>query len=344
MANEIKLPRFSKTMEEGAVVNCLVKVGQEVNKGDILFEIETDKATLEMESPDEGFVKAIVAQNDQTVAVGDVLLILGEENEKVSVKTAVKKPTPKSAEKIAKITAKEDIAEALKELKISGQQSYKLGQKVPLSKLGRITAEHTVQSKQEKPCFYLNVNVDVAELAELQEKLKVSVDDFIIKALALGMNKWPIMTGRLEGDSVRLADSIGIGIAVSVKDGIAAPVVKDADKKSISQIAEYRKDLLERLEAAKLSADDFQDGCITISNLGSLGIDSFIPVVIPDQCSILGVGKITDTCVMRKDGLAVRKFMKMTLAVDHRIANGAEAAQFLHFVIDLLGEPEKLTE
>ncbi len=344
MANEIKLPRFSKTMEEGAVVNCLVKVGQKVNKGDILFEIETDKATLEMESPDEGFVKAIVAENDQTISVGDVLLILGEEDEKVSVKTAVKKSTPKPAEKITKITAKEDIAAALKEVKTDGQQVYKLGQKVSLSKLGRITAEQMVRSKQEKPCFYLNVNIDVTELAALQEKLKISVDDFIIKALALGMVKWPIMTGRLEGDSVRLAGSISIGIAVSVKDGIVAPVVKDVDKKSISQIAEYRKDLFERLKAGKLSADDFKDGCITISNLGSLGIDSFIPVVIPDQCSILGVGKITDTCVMRKDGLAVRKFMKITLAVDHRIANGAEAAQFLSYVVDLLQEPQKLAE
>jgi pyruvate dehydrogenase E2 component (dihydrolipoamide acetyltransferase) len=344
MAKEIKLPRFSKAMEEGAVVNCLVKIGQKVSKGDVLFEIETDKATLEMDSPEEGFVKAIVAENDQTVAVGDVLLILGEENEKVSVKTAIKKSTPKPAEKTAKITAKEDIAAAVKESKTSERQVYKLGQKVPLSKLGRITAEQMAQSKQEKPCFYLSVNVDVTELVELQEKLKVSVDDFIVKALALGMVKWPIMTGRLEGDSVRLADSIGIGIAGAVKDGIAAPVVKDAAGKSISQIAEYRKDLFERLESGKLSADDFEGGCITLSNLGSLGVDSFIPVVIPGQCSILGVGKITDTCIMRKDGLTVRKFMKMTLAVDHRIANGAEAAQFLSFVVDLLDEPEKLRE
>jgi pyruvate dehydrogenase E2 component (dihydrolipoamide acetyltransferase) len=342
MAKEIKLPQFSKTMEEGAVVNCLVKIGQKVNKGDVLFEIETDKATLEMESPDEGFVKAIIAENDQTVAVGDVLLILGEEDEKVSVRTVIKKSAPKPAETTSKITAKEDIAAALKEAKTSGQQSYKLGQKVSLSKLGKITAEQMVQSKQEKPCFYLSVNVDVTELAALGEKLNVSNDDFIIKALALGMNKWPIMTGRLEGDSVKLADSPGIGIAIAVKDGIVAPVVKEADKKSISQIAEYRKDLLERLEAGKLSADDFDSGCITVSNLGALGIDSFIPVVIPGQCSILGVGKITETCVMRKDGLIVRKFMKMTLAVDHRIANGAEAAQFLSFVVDMLDEPEKL--
>ncbi|MBU2457865.1 MAG: 2-oxo acid dehydrogenase subunit E2 [Planctomycetes bacterium] len=342
MAKGIKLPRFGKTMEGGAIVNCLVKVGQKISKGDVLFEIETDKATLEMESPAEGFVKAIVAQNDQTVAVGDVLLILGEENEKVNISTAVKKSSPKTVEKIAKTTAKEDIAAAIKETMACGQQNYKLGQKVPLSKLGRITAGQMVQSKREKPCFYLSVNVDVTELAALEQKLKVSVDDFIIKALALGLVKWPIMTGRLEEDSVKLADSPGIGIAIAVKDGIVAVVVKDADKKSLSQIAQYSKDLSERLKSGKLSADDFKDGCITVSNLGSLGAESFIPVVIPSQCSILGVGKITDTCVLHKDNMVIHKFMKMTLAVDHRIANGTEAAQFLSYVVDLLGEPQKL--
>jgi len=342
MSKEIKLPQFGKTMTEGAIVNCLVKTGQKVNKGDILFEIETDKATLEMESPDEGYVKTIIAQNDQTVAVGDVLLILGEENEKVSVKAAIKKSPPKQAEKIAKITTKEDIVTTLKEAKTGGQQVYKLGQKVPLSRLGQITAGQMLKSKHEKPCFYLTVNVDVTELTALQEKLKVSVNDFIIKALAMGMVKWPIMTGRLEGDSIRLADSPGIGIAIAVKDGIVAPVVKDAAGKNLSQIAECRKDLFERLETGNLSSDDFKDGCITVSNLGELGIDSFIPVVIPGQCSILGVGKIAESCVMHKDNMAVRKFMKMTLAVDHRIANGAEAAQFLSFVVDLLGEAQKL--
>jgi pyruvate dehydrogenase E2 component (dihydrolipoamide acetyltransferase) len=295
-----------------------------------------------MESPGEGFVKAILAQVGQTLPVGEVLLILGEENEKVNLDTVIKKTSQKIADKPAKITADADIAAALKESINSNQQGYKLGQKIPLNKLGRINAEKTLQSKQQKPCFYLNVNVDVTELTALQEKLKVSVTDFIIKALGLGMVKWPIMTGRLEGDSIRLSDSPGIGIATAVKDGIAVPVVKDADKKSLSEIAQYSKSLLERLQTANLSADDFKDGCITVSNLGELGIDSFIPIVVPGQSSILGVGKITDTCVSKGGEISVRKLMKMTLAVDHRIANGAEAAQFLSYVVELLQEPGKL--
>jgi pyruvate dehydrogenase E2 component (dihydrolipoamide acetyltransferase) len=211
-----------------------------------------------------------------------------------------------------------------------------------LNKLGRITAEKTLQSKRQKPCFYLNVNVDVTELTALQEKLKVSVTDFIIKALAVGIVKWPIMTGRLEGEFIELADSIGIGLAIAVKNGLAAPIVKDADKKNLTEIAQDSTSITERTRAGKLSPDDLKGGCITVSNLGSLGIDSFIPIVVPGQCSILGVGKITDTCVSKGGEISVRKLMKMSLAVDHRIANGAEAAQFLSYVVDLLQEPGKL--
>jgi pyruvate dehydrogenase E2 component (dihydrolipoamide acetyltransferase) len=354
MAKEIKLPRFGETMEEGTIVNCLVKVGQKVKKGDYLFEIETDKATFEMESPDEGFVKAIVAQPGQTLSVGDVLLILGEENEKISArgcltanieKTISKKTT---ADAPAEKTPTDKITQADLTAAAQSQAGYKLGQKVPLSRMAKITAEKMLQSKREKPCFYLNITVDVAELAAYREKLnksadiKMSFNDFLMKALSLGLVQWPIMTGHLEGDSILLADSIGIGLTTATDKGMVAPIVKDVDKKNLAQIAQYSTTIVERSETGKLTPDDFEGGCITISNLGSLGIDSFIPIVIPGQCSILGVGKITDTCVSQDGQMSVRKFMKMTLAVDHRIANGAEAAQFLSYVGKLLEEPEKL--
>lgn len=395
MAKEIKMPQLGQTMEEGTVVNCLVKIGQKVNKGDILFEIETDKATLEMESPAEGFVKAILAQQGQTLPVGEVLLIIGEENEKVNIDNIVSKKTTiaevpvveksavaqqysvdeeikskkVSASPRAKAKAKElnvnlvdvkgtgpggrvteeDVVAAANDTRTTaGEKTYKLGQKVPLSRLGKITAEKMVQSKREKPCFYLNIAVDATEFVAFRDKLnqsagtKISFNDFIMKALSLGLNKWPIMTGRFEDDSIQLADSIDIGLAVAVKDGIVAPIIPDVDKKNLTQIAQYSTSLIERARAGKLLPDDLQGGCITVSNLGTFGIDSFIPIAVPGQCSILGVGKITDTCVSYKDSIVVRKFMKMTLAVDHRIANGAEAAQFLNYVAELLQEPQKL--
>lgn len=312
MAKEIRLPRLGETMEEAIIVNCLVKVGQKVKKGDFLFEIETDKATFEMESPYEGFVKAIVAQPGQTLPVGEILLILGDENEKAGTTEKPGKKTP--AEKPSK--------------------------KMPTD-YGKLTrAEKMLLSKREKPCFYLNINVDVTELCKkLNKQTEISLDDFLIKAVAVGLAQWPIMTGRLQDDNIVLAESIDIGLYTTAGGKALAAVLKDVDKKNLAQLAQYRKDLMKDVQTENYP----EGGCITISNLGGLGIDSFIPIVEPGQCSILGVGKITDTFVLENDTPTVRKFMKMTLAVDHKIANGAEAAQFLSFVGKLLEDPEKLT-
>jgi pyruvate dehydrogenase E2 component (dihydrolipoamide acetyltransferase) len=345
MAKEIKLPQLGRTMEEGTIVNCLVKIGQKVKKGDYLFEIETDKATLELESPQEGFVKAILAEQGRPLPVGEVLLILGEENEKINVEKIVsKKTTPVPTQK----TPAEKITQTDINAAVQDQTNYNLGQKVPLNRMAKITAEKMLRSKHEKPCFYLNITVDATELVSFREKLnksadiKISFNDFLMRVLALGLKQWPIMTGRLEGDNILLADSIGIGLAITAKGGLIAPIVKDVDKKNLTQIAQYSTALIERAESGKLTPDDLQGGCITISNLGPLGIDSFIPIVVPGQCSILGVGKITDTCVSQDGKMSVRKLMKMTLSVDHKVANGAEAAQFLSYVGKLLEEPQKL--
>ncbi|OQA02877.1 MAG: Dihydrolipoyllysine-residue acetyltransferase component of pyruvate dehydrogenase complex [Planctomycetes bacterium ADurb.Bin401] len=324
MGREIKLAQMGQTMEEGTIVSCKIKPGQKINKGDVIFEVETDKATLEMESPAEGIVKEIVVAEGQTVPVGDLLVIL-EDEVKAAPAAAKKTETAKAVE-----------------------PAYKPGQKVPLNKFMKIIGEKMVQSKREIPCFYLNVAVDVTDLAAYRQKLnsegnvKVSFNDLIIKALGLGIAKWPIMSGRFEGDSIQIAESIGIGLAISVKNGLVAPIVKEVEKKSIQEIAQYSTALIERAKNGKLTPSDIDGGCITVSNLGAFGIESFIPIVVPGQCSILGIGKIADTCVSSDGNIVIRKMMKMTLAVDHRIANGAEAAQFLDFVAKMLAEPEKL--
>lgn len=224
------------------------------------------------------------------------------------------------------------------------------GQKIPLTKFGKIIAEKMLQSKREIPCFYLNVVVDATELVGLREELnktgsvKISFNDMIIKALAMGMAKWPIMSGKFNGDSIQLPESIGVGLAIAVKGGLVAPIVKDVDKKTLAEVAQYSAALIERTKAGKFLPTDLEGGCITVSNLGAFGIDSFIPIVVPGQCSILGVGRIADSCVTQDGNIVIRKLMKMTLAVDHRIANGAEAAQFLNCVAEILQEPKKLIE
>jgi len=396
MVKEVRLPQLGQTMEEGTIVNCLVKVGDEVKKGDVIFEIETDKATLEMESPAGGYVKHILVKADETLPVGEPLLVLGDKDEEVPqgfvdslkgraaaapdtaqavpaaqttpaepAKAEPAKPAGKimaspRAKKLAvdlgvdlasvtgtgpagKIT-EQDIKAAADAKPVSAAQKkvseaeVKLGQTIPLNRLQKITAERMLKSKREIPCFYLTVKADVTKLVELRTKMnqngdvKISYNDFIIKAVATGLEKYPIMTGQLEGESIKLAGTINIGLAISVPDGLVAPILKDVNKKDIKQIAGDSQALVERARNNKLAPTDLEGGCITVSNLGAFGIDNFIPIVVPGQCSILGIGQITDTCVPDNGNVLIRKLMNMTLSVDHKVANGAYAAQFLDFV------------
>jgi len=397
MAKEVRLPQLGQTMEEGTVVDCSVKLGDEVKKGDVIFEIETDKATLEMESPAEGFVKYVLAELDETYPVGAPLLVLGGKDEDVpqtfvdslEVDAAAApvveaadatqaapaapaaepaKPEPAPSKPAGKIMASPRAKKLAGDLgvdltavtgsgpggKITEQDVQNtadakggkeapateagLGATIPLNRLQKITGQRMLKSKQEIPCFYLTVKADVTELVGLRAKLneagdvKVSYNDFIIKAVAAGLEKYPVMTGQLAGDAIKLAETINVGLAISVPDGLVAPILKDVNKKDVKQITADSQALAEKARANKLAPTDLEGGCITVSNLGAFGIDNFIPIVVPGQCSILGIGRITDTCVPDDGGIAVRKLMKMTLSVDHKVANGAYAAQFLDYV------------
>jgi len=387
MAKEVRLPQLGQTMEEGTVVNCLVKIGDEVKKGDVIFEVETDKATLEVESPAEGFVKYILVEEGQTLLVAEPMLVLGKKDEDVpqsfvdSLAAAqsvaepaagVSVPEPvqqvKPAEKPAKVIAsprakklatelgvdiaavtgsgpggkitEQDVKDAAGKapVKKSGKVEIKLGAVIPINKLQKITAERMLKSKREIPCFYLNIRADVTDLVELRTKMnaegdgKVAYNDFIISAVAAGLEKFPVMTGQLDGEHLVLADSINIGLAVDSPQGLIVPVVKNANKKNIRDIAVCTAELIEKAKAEKLALTDLEGGCITVSNLGAFGIDSFIPIVIPGQCSILGIGQIADTYVPNDGGTDIRKMMCLTLSVDHKVANGAYAAQFLDYV------------
>ncbi|MBA7686582.1 Dihydrolipoyllysine-residue acetyltransferase component of pyruvate dehydrogenase complex [subsurface metagenome] len=405
----------------------MVKVGDEVKKGDVIFEIETDKATLEMESPADGFVKHILAEVEQTLPVGGALMVLGEKDEEIpqsfidslkgSAPAAPAAEAPAAAEAAAVVAAAERAKPELEPTKPAGKvkasprskklaeelgvslaavtgtgpdgriteedvrkaaaskpaapsvaaPEVKLGETIPLNRIQKITAQKMLQSKREIPCFYLTVKADVTDIVELRTKMnktspakgrihpvrnsignnmtqkgkisngvKISYNDFIMRAVAIGLEKFPIMTGQLAGDTIRLAEAIGIGLAITVPGGLVAPIVKDVNKKDVVQIARDSKVLIEKARSNKLSLTDLEGGCITVSNLGAFGIDSFIPIVVPGQCSILGIGQITETCVPDNGNIITRKLMNMTLSVDHKVTNGAYAAQFLDFVRKLL--------
>ncbi|MHC4266515.1 MAG: dihydrolipoamide acetyltransferase family protein [Planctomycetota bacterium] len=401
MAKEMRLPQLGQTMEEGTIIECLVKVGDEVKKGGVVFEVETDKATLELESPADGFVKKILVEVDQTLSVGEPLLVLGEKDEEVpqdffnSLKenipvesvpetaVSVAEPQPaklkghkKDTEKViasprAKRLAKElgvdlssiagtgpggkiteddvkKVADEQPDSSIVSIEDVKLGASFKINKLQKLTAERMLNSKLEIPCYYLNVRIDVTKLAEERAKLnedgdvKISYNDFLIKAFALGLEKFPLMTGQLEGDVIKLAQSINIGLAVETPRGLIVPVVKDVQTKDLRQIACETKGLIEKAKSEKLALTDLEGACITISNLGAYGVELFIPIVIPGQCSIVGVGQIIDTCIPNNNNVNISKMMNINLSVDHKVANGAYASQFLDFVKKLLGNPSEL--
>jgi pyruvate dehydrogenase E2 component (dihydrolipoamide acetyltransferase) len=356
MATEVTLPQLGQTMEEGTILGYLVKVGDQVKKGDCIYEVETDKATLEVESPADGFVKHLLAEIGQTLLVGDAVLILGEADEQVpqSLIDSLKPVSaPADAETLAPEPAPQDGA-PVTELAGTQQQTtppveYKLGAKIPLTQKQKITARKMLESKREIPAFYLNVKVDVTDLVELRAQMNkagdanVSLNDFIMRAVAIALERFPIMTGQLAGDAISLAETIDIGLAIALPDATIAPVVRTVDKKNVIEIARESSDLVEKARNNKLTPADLQGACVTVSNLGALGVDSNTAIVVPGQCSILGVGRITETCAPENDNFISRKMMNLTLSVDHRITNGAYAGQFLDFVRRLLQDTANFT-
>lgn len=225
----------------------------------------------------------------------------------------------------------------------------KLGERVLLTKTQKIVGQKMLLSKQNIPCFYFNTIVDMTEAVNFRMKfnktaaIKISFNDIIIRAVGLAISKnWPLLTGQIDGNYIQLKDSVGIGLAIAVEDGLVAPIIKAVESKSLEDIAKAARDLIDKAKANRLNPDDLTGGCTTISNLGGFGIDSFIPIVVPGQATIFGIGKITDTCVPVDGNILVRKLMAVTLSLNHIVLNGAEGAQFLACVKKYLESPESL--
>lgn len=219
---------------------------------------------------------------------------------------------------------------------------------VRLTKIQRLIAERMLNSKRNKPCFYIASKADVTELMGLRRKLgkslgvKITSNAFFIRALALAARKYPVMTGRLDCDKIVLADAINVGFAVSGPRGLVVPVIKDADKKSLAEIAASDELLTDKARHNKLTLEDMQGETIALSNLGAYGIDSFLGIVPPPASTILSAGNIVRTIVPDAGKMAVRKIADLSLAVDHRVINGLYAARFLSFIIEQLQNPQQL--
>jgi pyruvate dehydrogenase E2 component (dihydrolipoamide acetyltransferase) len=346
MAEAIVLPQFGQTMEEGTILRFDVNEGDRVNKGDVIFEVETEKTTLEVESSAEGFVKKILVKVGQIVPVNTAVMVLGDKEEKVS-EELVKSLLDKVDGQAFRRETGDSVSAKAEQLCFS-ESAYGLGMKIPVSEAQAVAAERMLESKRGIPCFYLNTSVNVGRVLDLcappseRTGAEVSIEDFIIRAVALGLVQFPVMSGQLSGGGfICLADKICVGLVVGTERGPVAVVIEGAGDKSVVEIACCREELIANI-SDEFSFDNLAIACITVSSLGAGGVDLFVPVVIPGQCSILGVGGVKELCVPVDGDFVIRKSLNLALSVDHRIANGAEAAQFLGFVKRTLEDADSL--
>ncbi|MFN0114581.1 MAG: pyruvate dehydrogenase complex dihydrolipoamide acetyltransferase [Paracoccaceae bacterium] len=433
MATEILMPALSPTMEEGTLAKWLVKVGDTVKSGQILAEIETDKATMEFEAVDEGKIgRIIVPEGTAGVKVNSPIAVLLDEGEdassvaapapaKAGASVAASAPAPAAsapatasapapaasgarviASPLARRIAKErgidlagvsgtgpngrivraDVegaaskpaapsapvspaaapaptgqARAAAPAPAQGMSAATVAKlyegrdylEVPLDGMRKIIAARLTEAKQTIPHFYLRRSVEIDALMAFRETLnkqlesrgvKLSVNDFIIKACAMALQSVPDANAVWAGDRVFKLKPSDVAVAVAIEGGLFTPVLRDADKKSLSALSIEMKDLAARAKTRKLAPQEYQGGSFAISNLGMMGIENFDAVINPPHAAILAVGAGLKKPVVKGDGsVGVATVMSMTLSVDHRVIDGALGAALLKVIVENLENP-----
>jgi pyruvate dehydrogenase E2 component (dihydrolipoamide acetyltransferase) len=433
MPIEILMPALSPTMEEGTLAKWLVKEGDTVSSGDIIAEIETDKATMEFEAVDEGTIgKIIVPEGSEGVKVNALIAVLLEDGEEASdavpssasaddagdkaAATAVSaEPATPTAERSATPAPAAPAASDGTRIfasplarRIAADQGLELSAlqgsgphgrivkadvlaagdapakpaptagpavsaatpapapsvsadaiakiytnrdftEIPLDGMRKTIAARLTEAKQTIPHFYLRRDIKIDNLLSFRGQLnkqleargvKLSVNDFIIKACALALQTVPAANAVWAGDRVLQLTPSDVAVAVAIEGGLFTPVLKDAEQKSLSTLSAEMKDLATRARSKKLAPHEYQGGSFAISNLGMFGIDNFDAVINPPHGAILAVGAGVKKPVIDEDGqVSVATVMSVTLSVDHRVIDGALGAELLQAIVDNLENP-----
>ena len=415
MPINIQMPALSPTMEEGTLAKWLVKEGDTVESGDVMAEIETDKATMEFEAVDEGVIgKIIVPEGSTGIKVNEIIAILLEDGEDTSdietndpenkqdvvdiIKNDEKIPVVKSektglssskerifatplARRIAKSTnvdlanikgsgpygriVKADVQsnnvialEKTPKTQITSSatsESIKTMYKdrefteIPLDGMRKVIANRLTEAKQTIPHFYLRKSVNLDKLLIIRSEMnaglidqgiKISVNDFIVKASSLALQDIPQANVVWAQDRILQMTSSDVAVAVSVEGGLFTPVIFDSEKKTLSSLSLEIKDLASRAREKKLSPNEYQGGSFAISNLGMMGVENFDAVINPPHGSILAVGAGTKKPIVKEDGaISAATIMSLTLSVDHRAIDGALGAEFLARITHYLENP-----
>jgi pyruvate dehydrogenase E2 component (dihydrolipoamide acetyltransferase) len=427
MSINILMPALSPTMTEGKLAQWHVKVGDTVKAGQVICEIETDKATMEVEAVDEGKIgQIVVPEGAEGVKVNAVIAILLEEGESAVPAGAAPAPTsaPKRAAPAAAMPAPKPATPApapqptaaakpvaaptggrifasplakriaaergldLSRIKGSGPNGRIVkadvehavpaapvqapapsarpaptpaapqpvfaapgDKRVPHTSIRKVIARRMLESKQTVPHFYLTVELEIDALLAARQAInavaekkgtKVSVNDMMIKASAKALRDHPECNASWTEDEMIEYGAVDISVAVATDRGLITPIVRNADMKGLGQIAAEMKDLAARAKAGKLKLEEFQGGGFTISNLGMFGINSFAAIINPPQAMILAVGMGEERPVVRKGQVVTRNMMSCTLAVDHRVVDGAMGAQYLQTLRAYVEQPASM--
>ncbi|MBB2168667.1 pyruvate dehydrogenase complex dihydrolipoamide acetyltransferase [Gluconacetobacter aggeris] len=407
MSVNILMPALSPTMTEGKLARWLKKEGEAIASGDVIAEIETDKATMEVEAVDEGTLgRILVAAGTEGVKVNAPIAILVAEGEAVpdaAPAAAAPEAAPAApvatpvATPAAPVAAPAPVAEVAPKAgrvfasplarRIAAQKGIDLAQVmgsgpngrivrrdieaalgapaaapaapkaapqptpavaidvphtlVPNSSVRKVIARRLTEAKSTIPHFYVAMDVELDALLALRAQLnasspaegpgafKLSVNDLLIKAVAVTLRRVPKVNASYTEDATILYDDVDISVAVSVPDGLITPIIRNADRKSLSQISNEAKELIARARAGKLKPHEFQGGSFSISNMGMYGVKAFSAIINPPQAAILAIAAGEKRAVVKGDAIAIATVMTVTLSVDHRVVDGALAAEWV---------------
>jgi pyruvate dehydrogenase E2 component (dihydrolipoamide acetyltransferase) len=439
MAELVTMPKLGFDMAEGTLIRWVKAEGDLVQKGDVIAEIETDKATVEVESSDSGVMFRHLVEEETTLPVNAPIAVIAEEGEEPSqdeidamVKEAGGEPAGKKAEKKEKPAEKEkkaeeetaepekaesekapeeaqeegvspaggvrssplarrmaedkdinlqkvdgsgprgrvvkkDIQRYLESMRKEGREeeaevveearqpitAFAVGevpedQVIEMSRLRQAIGRRMQDSNQNFPHFYLTRNYKTDALMKLRKELnqllpesdKLSVNDFIIKAAALALRQYPNLNASIEDEKhIRRYGHVNIGVAVAVEGGLMTVVVKDADQKPLRLIGREVREMATRAREGKVKNEDIQGSTFSISNLGMFGVDNFAAIINPPEAAILAVSAVQELPVVEDGELKIGSRMKATLSADHRVTDGAEAAEFMQVLANYLEEP-----
>ncbi len=380
MAVRLRLAALGHTMERGKVVEWYATEGAPVEQGAPLYSVETDKATVDVEAPAGGVLLRIDADVDREYPVGATLAWIGESGEDLPEKTDETVAAPAAVSDDQRVTpvarrlaerrgvdadrlagtgpggrvTKEDVQRATDagtapplEKKASGEPEHDV---IPLTPIRRVTAERLSAHWAGAPQVTEGIDIDMTDMRAFRNAsrsewrtaygLVPSLNDILLKAVAAALEAHPALNSAFVDGEVHRYREVNLGVAVDVEDGLVVPVLRNAAKLGLGQIATAAADLAERAKTGKLSVPDFEGATFTVSNLAALGVDWFTPVLNPPQCAILGVGRMRRMPAVVRNEVAVRDIATFVLTFDHRALDGAPAARFLARLKRLLESPD----